>query len=163
RTPPPAAASPDWTYGGGPEQRRYSPLAQIDRTNVARLEVAWTYDTGEPGAMQTQPVVIGDVLYGYTPTHKTFALNAATGTLLWRFDSGIGGSGPNRGVMYWADGNDRRVFAAIDNFIYALDAATGRPMSTFGKDGRIDLRDTLGRDPRSQGVRLTTPGVIFRD
>jgi quinoprotein glucose dehydrogenase len=113
--------------------------------------------------MQTQPVVIGNVLYGYTPTHKTFAVNAATGTPLWTFDPGIRGSGPNRGVMYWEDANDRRVFAAVDNFIYALDAATGRPIATFGAGGRIDLRENLGRDPNTQGVRLTTPGVIYRD
>jgi quinoprotein glucose dehydrogenase len=109
----------------GPEQRRYSPLKQINRSNVKQLEVAWTYDTGEPGAMQTQPVIVGDVLYGYTPTHKTFALDASNGTPLWTFEPGVRGSGPNRGVMYWADGNDRRVFAAVDDFIYALDAATG--------------------------------------
>jgi quinoprotein glucose dehydrogenase len=158
-----ATSSSAWGYGGGPEQRRYSPLTQINRSNVKQLDVAWTYDTGEPGAMQTQPVVVGDVLYGYTPTHKTFALNAATGAPLWTFDPGIRGSGPNRGVMYWADGNDRRVFAAVDNFIYALDAGTGKPIVTFGNNGRIDLRQHLGRDPESQGVRLTTPGVIFRD
>lgn len=162
--PPASATSPSgWGYGGGPEQRRYSPLTQINRSNVNQLEVAWTYDTGEPGAMQTQPVVVGDVLYGYTPTHKTFALNAATGAPLWTFDSGIRGSGPNRGVMYWADGNDRRVFAAVDNFIYALDASSGKPIATFGSGGRIDLRDNLGRDPETQGVRLTTPGVIYKD
>ena len=142
-----ATSSPDWPYGGGLEQRRYSPLTEINRSNVQQLQVAWTYDTGEPGAMQTQPVVIGAVLYGYTPTHKAFALNAATGAPLWTFDPGITGSGPNRGVMYWSDGHDRRVFAAVDNFIYALDAATGKPIATFGTDGRIDLRDNLGRDP----------------
>jgi quinoprotein glucose dehydrogenase len=161
--PAPTTSSPDWTYGGGPEQRRYSALTLINTSNVRQLQVAWTYDTGEPGAMQTQPVVIGDVLYGYTPTHKTFAVSAATGAPLWRFDPGIIGSGPNRGVMYWSDGNDRRVFAAVDNFIYALDAATGKPIATFGTGGRIDLRDNLGRDPQTQGVRLTTPGVIYRD
>jgi glucose dehydrogenase len=119
-----ATSSSSWGYGGGPEQQRYSSLTQINRSNVRELEVAWTYDTGEPGAMQTQPVVVGDVLYGYTPTHKTFALNAATGARLWLFDPGIRGSGPNRGVMYWADGDDRRVFAAVDNFIYALTAVS---------------------------------------
>jgi quinoprotein glucose dehydrogenase len=157
----PAASA--WTYGGGPEQRRYSRLTQIDRSNVKQLAVAWTYDTGEPGAMQTQPVVIGNVLYGYTPTHKTFAVSAATGALLWTFDPEIRGSGPNRGVMYWENGNDRRVFAAVDNFIYAIDAGTGKPIATFGVGGRIDLRDNLGRDPNLQGVRLTTPGVIYQD
>ena len=71
---------PEWSaYGGGPDQIRYSPLKQINTTNVARLAVAWTYDTGETGGLQTQPLVVDGVLYGYTPTHKTFALRAATG------------------------------------------------------------------------------------
>ncbi len=157
----------DWPgYGGGPLQIRYSPLTGINTTNIARLQPAWTYDTGEPGAMQTQPVVVGNVLYGYTPTHKTFALKADTGELLWTFDSGIRGSGANRGVMYWSGGpgnNDTRVFGAVDNFIYALDAATGKPIPAFGSNGRIDLREHLNRDPATQGVRLTSPGVIYRD
>jgi glucose dehydrogenase len=152
-----------WGYGGGPLQIRYSPLTQITRANVGQLRMAWLYDTGEPGALQTQPVVVGDVLFGYSPTHKAFALNAATGEPLWTFDSGIKGSGPNRGVMYWQSGTERRVFAAVDNFVYALDPATGTPIETFGTAGRIDLREHLGRDPQTQGVRLTTPGVIFKD
>src|SRR5215831_19306479 len=168
-TAQPASAPKIWSYGGGPEQIRYSRLTGINRGNVTRLQVAWTYDTGEPGALQTQPVVVAgiagarDVLYGYTPTHKAFALDAATGTALWTFDPGIKGSGPNRGVMYWESGRDRRVFAAVDNFVYALDAATGTPIATFGTAGRIDLRENLGREARTQGVRLTTPGVIYKD
>ena len=66
------------------------------------------------------------------------------------------GNGPNRGVMYWASGNDRRIFAAWQ-LVYALDAATGKPIATFGTGGRIDLRENLGRDPQLQTVRLTTP------
>ena len=108
----PSTASRVWGYGGGPEQRRYSTLSQIDRTNVSRLAVAWTYDTGEPGAMQTQPLVVGNLLYGYTPAHKAFAVNAATGARVWTFDSGLRDSGPNRGLMYWTDGTEARVFAA---------------------------------------------------
>ncbi|HTM24662.1 MAG TPA: pyrroloquinoline quinone-dependent dehydrogenase [Vicinamibacterales bacterium] len=159
----PAVPRSTWLYGGGPEQIRYSPLTQINRANVAQLQVAWTYDTGERGAMQTQPVVVDGVLYGYTPAHKTFAVNAATGAELWAFDSGIAGSGPNRGVMYWAGEDDRRVFAAVGDFIYALDARTGKPIETFGTAGRIDLREDLDRDPALQTVRLTTPGVIYKD
>jgi quinoprotein glucose dehydrogenase len=150
-------------YGGGPEQIRYSSLTQINRTNVRQLAIAWTYDTGEPGALQTQPVVVGDVVYGYTAMHKTFALRASTGEHLWTFDSGVRSGGPNRGVMYWASGSDARVFAAVDNFVYALDAKTGAVIRTFGADGRIDLRENLGRDPKTQGVRLTSPGAIYRD
>ncbi len=154
----------DWPgYGGGPQQIRYSGLTQINRSNVGRLQVAWTYDTGEPGASQTQPVVVGDVLYGYTPTHKTFAIRAGSGTPIWTFDSGVRGGGANRGVMYWSDGPDKRVFAAVGSFVYALDAATGTPIPTFGSGGRIDLRENLGRDPQTQEGRLTSPGVIYKD
>ena len=107
--------------------------------------------------------MVGRVLYGYTPTHKTVALDAASGKLLWTFDSGLAGVGANRGLMYWKHGAEARVFAAVDNFVYALDAATGKPVAAFGQGGRIDLRENLGRDPASQSVRLTTPGVIWRD
>jgi glucose dehydrogenase len=151
------------SYGGTPDQIRYSALRQITRRNVRRLRVAWTFDTGERGGLQTQPIVVDGVLYAYTPTHKTIAIAADTGKLLWTFDSGIRGQGANRGLMYWASGRDRRVFAAVDQYLYALDAATGRPIATFGDNGRIDLRRDLGRDPEQQSVRLTSPGVVYRD
>jgi quinoprotein glucose dehydrogenase len=153
-----------WThYGGSPDQVRYSTLRQIDKSNVHQLTVAWTYDSQEAGGLQTQPIVVDGVLFGYTPTHKTFALRADTGVLLWTFDSKIEGRGANRGLMYWSSGEDRRVFAAVDQYLYALDARTGQPVAQFGDSGRIDLRAGLGRDPQTQSVRLTTPGVIFKD
>ena len=150
-------------YGGDDARTRHSSLTQIDRGNVQKLAVAWTYDTAEKGDTQTQPLVIGRVLFGYTPSHKTFALDAATGKQLWLFDSGIAGTGANRGLTHWSDGKEARVFAAVDNFVYALNASTGKPIEGFGKNGRIDLRENLGRDPASQSVRLTSPGVIYRD
>lgn len=151
------------SYGGGPEQIRYSSLRQIHRGNVKDLEVAWTYDTGETGGLQTQPIIVEGVLYALTPSHKAFALRAATGEPLWTFDSGIESRGPNRGVMYWASGSDRRVFAAVHHFLYALDAETGKPIASFGEGGRIDLRANLGRDPEKQSIQLTSPGVVYRD
>ena len=65
--------------------------------------------------------------------------------------------------MYWSSGAERRVFAGIDQYLYALDAATGKPIETFGDHGRIDLRADLGRDPREGSVRLTSPGVVYKD
>ena len=158
------AADADWpAYGGDAAKTRHSTLTQINRGNVGRLVTAWSYDTQEKGDTQTQPLVVGRVMYAYTPTHKAIALDAASGKLLWTFDPGVAGSGANRGLMYWRHGAEARVFAAVDNFVYALDAASGKVVDSFGTHGRIDLRENLGRDPASQSVRLTTPGVIFRD
>lgn len=160
-----ATSSDEWpAYGGGPDAIRYSPLRQIDRSNVSQLQVAWTYDCEEgPGSTQTQPLVVGGVLYAVTPQHRIVALEAATGKLLWKFDSNIVGRGPNRGVSYWTEGGERRLFAAVTHFVYALDPATGQPIPGFGVNGRIDLREGLGRDPAKQSIILTTPGVVYKD
>jgi quinoprotein glucose dehydrogenase len=153
-----------FTYGGGPEGIRYSGIKQINRENVAQLQVAWTYDTADgPGDTQTQPIVVDGALYGVTAKHKIIALDAATGKLLWRFDSGLAGRGPNRGVTYWANGKDQRIFAAVQSYVYALDATTGKPIPSFGQDGRIDLREGLGRDPQKISIVLTTPGIVYKD
>ncbi len=90
-------------YGGGPEQIRYSSLAQITPRNVAQLEVAWTFDSGEAGDLQTQPVVVNGLLYAYTPGQKVLALDAATGRAVWTFDARLQGRGPIRGIMRWGD------------------------------------------------------------
>ena len=154
----------DWpAYGGGPEQARYSTLAQIDRSNVGRLELAWTYDSGETGGLQTNPIIVRGVLYTTTPRHKVVAIDGGTGHVRWTFDSGIEGRGPNRGVTFWGSGADARIFTTQGSYVYAISAQTGRPITTFGRDGRIDLRDNLGRDPSTQSVFLTTPGVVYKD
>ena len=160
-----AAAQTEWpAYGGGAAETRYSGLQQINRTNVAKLQTAWTFDTADgPGDPQTQPIMVDGTLYGLTPKHKVVALDAATGKLRWKFDSGIEGRGANRAVVYWAEGNDRRIFASIRSFIYGLDARTGKVISGFGTNGRIDLRENLGRDPEQQSVMLTSPGIIYKD
>ncbi len=156
--------SHDWpVYGGTPENNHFSLLKQINRNNVQRLSVAWTFDTEESGGLQTSPIVVDGVLYGLTPTQKVFALDAATGKLLWKFDSGIKGTQPDRGLAYWSDAKDKRILVGVMNFVYALDATTGKPISSFGKDGRIDLREDLGRDPAAQSIYLTSPAVIYKD
>jgi len=162
--------SRDWPiYGGTPENNHFSSLTQINRKNVKRLRVAWTYDTQESGGLQTSPIVVDGVLYGLTPSQKVFALDAATGKLLWKFDSGIPGTQPDRGLAYWSDGagkakvKDRRILVGVMNFVYALDAATGKTVASFGKDGRIDLREDLDRDPAAQSIYLTSPPVIYKD
>jgi quinoprotein glucose dehydrogenase len=154
----------DWpAYGGAPENTHYSSLAQINRTNVKELAVAWSFDTGEQGGLQTSPIVVDGVLYGITPTQKVFALDAASGKLIWKFDSGIKGTQPDRGLAYWASDKDKRILVGVMNFLYALDASTGKPIATFGKEGRIDLREDLGRNPQTQSVVLTSPGIVYKD
>src|SRR5579863_2130631 len=154
----------DWSvYGGDPANDHYSPLAQIDRDNVKELALAWKYDTGETGGLETSPLIVDGVLYGITPSQKIFALDAAGGRLLWKFDSGVAGTQPDRGLAYWSNGNDKRVLVAVMNFIYELDAATGKPVSSFGRNGRIDLREGLGRDPKSQWTPLTSPAIVYQD
>ena len=150
-------------YGGGPEQIRYSSLAQIHRGNVKQLAVAWTYDSGETGGLQTNPIVVDGVLYTTTPKHSVVALDAASGKVRWRFQHKVQGRGPNRGVTYWTGGNDKRIFTAQEQYVYALDALTGRPVEAFGSGGRIDLRENLGRPAADQSVHLTTPGVVYKD
>jgi quinoprotein glucose dehydrogenase len=158
---PPVAEWP--VYGGSAAGDRYSPLGEITTDNVAHLEEAWRFDTGETGGFQVNPIVVGGVLYSPTPNHRVVALDAATGALKWTFDAKIDSRGPNRGVTWWARGNERRLFAAVDSYLYALDPAAGTPVASFGDGGRIDLRRDLGRDPSSQSVRLTTPGIVYRD
>lgn len=161
------AAQSDWPMiGGTPGNSHYSSLHQISRSNVAKLGIAWTFDTDESGGLETTPIIIDGTLYALTPSQKVIALNAATGKLIWKFDSSIKGTAPDRGLTYWAGGKDqkeKRLFAGIMNFIYALDPATGKVIPSFGRDGRIDLREGLGRDPEHQSIALTSPGVIYKD
>ena len=154
----------DWpAYGGAPENTHYSSLTQINRSNVKGLTVAWSFDTGEQGGLQTSPIIVDGVLYGITPTQKVFALDAASGKLIWKFDSGIKGTQPDRGLAYWSNEKEKRILVGVMNFLYALDAGTGKPIASFGTEGRIDLRGDLGRNPEGQSVALTSPGIVYKD
>ena len=154
----------DWpVYNGGRDGDHYSPLTQINRANVHLLRQAWTFDTGEKGGMQTNPLIVGRTLYGYTPSTKVVALDAVTGKLKWKFDSGIVAGQPARGVAYWNDGARGRIYAAVMNFLYCLDAETGKPIESFGERGRIDLRKDLPGNSSALSIALTTPGIIYKD
>lgn len=155
----------DWAaYGGNAAQTHYSPLTQIRRENVHQLRLAWTFDTGEPGGLQTNPLIIGRVLYGLTPTQKVIALDATSGRKLWTFDSGAVGQQPTRGLSYWTDGRQSMLFAGIMSDLYALDPQTGKPIAGFGEGGHIDLRKDLDVPNVAQSfAAMTTPGMIYKD
>src|SRR5258708_22070493 len=149
---PPKPDHRNWRiYGGGPENVRYSELKQINRDNVSRLQVAWTFDTGDafPGSeMQCNPIVVDGALYATTPKLRVIALEAASGKLLWSFDPSEGrkivGKFRNRGLAYW----EGRLYVTARHFLYSLDARTGKLVPGFGESGRVDLVEGLGPDPK---------------
>ncbi len=162
--------------GGAPDDIHYSSLTQINRSNVSRLKVAWTYDTGDAykgSHMECNPIIVHGVLYATTPKLRLIALNAATGKLIWSFnpeeeDNGaahlrVNSHAPNRGVTYWSDGSDQRIFFVAGHNLYAVNAKTGKLIPSFGQSGHVDLRDGLGRDPATLSVTATSPGVIYKD
>jgi quinoprotein glucose dehydrogenase len=176
----------DWpVYGGNKAGNRYSTLRQIDRNNVKDLQVAWIYDSNDPytpdpsdpGAsqhrrqtheLQCQPIVVHGILYGTTGTLKLFALNAATGKELWKFDP-FAGTKPfyhqNRGVAYWENGDDKRILYTAGPNLYEVDAGNGKSVDGFGVHGKIDLHDglSLNYDASKLFVDATSPGVIYKN
>jgi quinoprotein glucose dehydrogenase len=166
----PAQQWNNWrVFGGGPDNIHYSTLNQINRENVHSLQVAWTFDTGDAhpkSEFECNPIVVDGVLYAVTPSGDTVALDAATGDLRWRFKSNEGlrnvGKVRSRGVTYWSEGNDRRIFVGVRQYLMALDARTGKPVATFGEAGRIDLRQGLGREPLNW-VTMTSPAAVYKD
>jgi quinoprotein glucose dehydrogenase len=166
----------DWrAHGADAAHTQHSPADLITPANVSRLKVAWTYRTGDGRAdnrsqIQCNPIVVDGVLYASSAQLKVFALDAATGTQKWVFDpfaaasgDGPGSLGVNRGVTYWADGADRRIFMGAGPYLYALNAGTGTPVEGFGDKGRIDLRQGLDADTTGLSVLSNTPGSIYKD
>ncbi|HWW88896.1 MAG TPA: pyrroloquinoline quinone-dependent dehydrogenase [Vicinamibacterales bacterium] len=157
--------SADWPiYGGSPGGMRYSSLAQINQGNVQALREVWSVDAGDgSGSLETNPIVINGVLYGYTLAQKIFAVNAATGNEIWTFDAGIIGRGNNRGLSYWSSGSDERIFAPVQRYLYALDARTGRPDPGFGNNGRIDVQADLRGGPDGISAAIGHAVVVYKD
>ncbi len=160
----------DWTVVGGPRGMHYSPLTQINCRNIKSLERAWQFDSGdefEGSEMQCNPLVLDGVLYATTPRLRVVALDAATGKMLWDFDAHRGEKMAsklrNRGLVYWGDGDERRLFVGIDQYIYAIRAKDGQPIAEFGDKGRLDLHAGLGDEAKELTIEATSPGVVFKD
>ena len=155
----------DWSeYLGGADRNHYSELTQINPENVAKLKIAWTYATPDSGQMQVNPLIVDGVLYGVTPSVQVFALDAATGKELWFFGEKLKSwASTSRGVAYWSDGVDKRILHTIGPHLYALDAKTGKPIPSFGDNGRIDLHEGLPEIAKNKFIISNTPGTIFED
>jgi quinoprotein glucose dehydrogenase len=167
------------------EASQFSAISQIQRDNVAQLQVAWTYRTGEPvtplpdrgkpPAFEPTPIYADGLLYIGTPYGKAIAIDPETGKERWAFDARINREGnygdfANRGVSTWLDSQAeagapcrRRIFfASIDARLFALDAATGTPCAGFGDKGMIDLTVGLRRGPDYVGeYQNTSPPAII--
>jgi quinoprotein glucose dehydrogenase len=162
---PARAGQQDWrAYNGQVSGDHYSPLKQITRDNVKQLKVAWTFDTREKGGLQTNPLVIGRLMFAFTPTQKVIAVDATTGKQLWIFSPEKPGQQPSRGLAYWTNGKESILLAGALNNLYALDPLTGKLLPGFGESGKIDIRQDLGEvDVSHSFAAITTPGVIYKD
>ncbi|MCY3845486.1 MAG: PQQ-binding-like beta-propeller repeat protein, partial [Acidobacteria bacterium] len=178
------ATAAEWpTYGGDPGSTKYSPLDRIDGESVRRLRQVWRWDSPDneivrthrrdlpmlPWAFKATPILVDGVLYIKTSMSQAAAVDAATGETLWVFDPGTWEGDPpantgfnSRGVAYWSDGTDARIFLPTGNaYLYALDAATGRPVADFGADGAVDATQGLRRPiPRREYQLMSAPIVV---
>jgi len=171
----------DWGhYGGDIFGQRYSSLAEIDRSNVAKLAVAWQFRTGELGeglasadrlAFEATPVLAFGLLYLSTPADTVIALDPATGRERWRYDPHLDRLKPyaqvtSRGVSVWEDAAPsatcaRRVFiGTVDARLIGLNAETGQPCGMFGRNGILDLKEGAQvRDPNRYSI--TSPPALY--
>jgi glucose dehydrogenase len=169
----------DWPYvGRDAGGTRHSSLAQINRANVAKLEIAWTFDTEDwsdgkdmpsRSSFEATPLVIDGILYVPSPMSRLFALDAETGKRIWVFDAAIDKTIPrnlfvNRGVSSWTDGKKRLIYLGdIQGRLWAVDARTGELDRGFGESGKVDLRAGMADGfPESQ-YGLTSPTAVCGD
>jgi quinoprotein glucose dehydrogenase len=151
-------------YGGGPDSSHFVDLTQIDKSNVSQLEVAWFYPTGDSRSYVFNPIVVDNVMYVQARNSSLVALDAATGKEIWVHENLPGMA--TRGIAYWEskDRRDRRLIFAMNNYLQEIDARTGKSILTFGKQGLVDLRQGLGRDPKTiPRVQPEAPGRVFEN
>lgn len=171
----------DWpNYGRDPGGQRFSPLTAINTSNVQSLKIAWTYRTGDayappsgskPTQFEATPLYVDGTLYLSTPLGRVIALDPVTGKSRWAYDPHVDkdkgyGDYSNRGVSTWKSSSGRRFIydATIDAHLIALDGATGKPLSEFGDNGIIDLRQGLRIAPyRFADYEETSPPAVIND
>lgn len=150
-------------YGG----THYSSLDQIDRNNIKQLTLEWIWHADEFGTtIECNPIIVDGIVFLTTPRLHCVALDGQTGNLIWRFDpwKKRRGGGVNRGVAFWSDGKgDARIFHSAGDYLYALNAKTGKPISSFGSGGRIHHRDGFDRDVFFFSIGNNTPGIVWKD
>jgi len=148
----------------------YSLLDQINVSNVGELKPAWTLAIKDNAAgtrpSQCNPIIVDGVMYATSASQRAYAVDAATGKQLWSFDPFHGkesGGEVNRGLAYWEKGTDKRILFTANNQLFALNAATGKPVTWFGKAGTVDMRIGLRDNNEDIYVSSTSPGIIYQD
>ena len=148
-------------YSGSVDSSRHFPNSQINKANVSRLEVAWTYPFSDT---VSTPVMARGMLFGRGRNGALVAVDAGTGKEIW-VREGMDGM-TSRGMNYWenADGSDRRLLFSMNDYLQAIDARTGKVITTFGDNGAVDLREGLGRDAATiTRIQSATPGQVFEN
>ena len=171
-----ALADGEWPYwGGDPQSTRYSPLQDINASNVGKLEIVWRWSadtTGSPASanFKSTPLMDDGVLYMPWLDHGAAAIDAATGRTLWTFlpdPRDIGGRAANlapRSLAYWTDGTTKRLFHnSVDGRLLAIDGLTGKPAEEFGEKGAIDLRTNLTEGRAVTDVGSVSPALVVGD
>ena len=161
----------EWRYYNGDVGRtKYSALDQINRSNVKELELAWRFrvDDFKPGrnsTFQFNPLMVNGKLYLATARQKIVAVEPDTGAKIWEFDpyEGTEGAGQTRGLLYWENGDDRRIFHGAGNFYHAINADTGELVESFGQGGKIDMSQNLDHDGIPRRFQTRVPGVVYKD
>jgi quinoprotein glucose dehydrogenase len=155
----------DWRdYGGTPDQSKFVELKDITKENVADLEIAWMYPSGDERQYQFNPVIVDNVMYVLAKDSSLVAIDLRTRKELW-IHANLRGI-TNRGINYWqsADGKDRRLLFTLEDTLQAIDARTGKSILSFGRKGYVNLREGLDRDPQTiRRVSSSTPGRIFEN
>jgi quinoprotein glucose dehydrogenase len=149
-------------YLGSSDSSQYSSLDQINKKNVAQLQVAWTYSSGDTRTYRFNPIVVDGVLYTLAKNMALVALDAATGKEIWTHENQ--GAIGDRGINYWesVDRKDRRLLFINAGFLTAVDASTGKTIETFGEKGKVDLRLGLNRDVTGvRALQTGNPGRIY--
>ncbi|MFD2099351.1 pyrroloquinoline quinone-dependent dehydrogenase [Flagellimonas iocasae] len=152
------------SYLGGPDRNHYSTLSQINKDNVKNLKPAWSYSTQDAGQMQMNPIVVDTILYGVTAALRAVAIHAGTGKELWRFGDSLRlNLSTSRGVSYWSKGDDKRILYTAGPNLYAINALTGKSISSFGENGKIDLHSGMPDSAKDKFLISNTPGAIYKD
>ncbi|WPP49345.1 outer membrane protein assembly factor BamB family protein [Catalinimonas niigatensis] len=162
-------ADENWpVYRGTKAANQFSSLDQINTSNVSTLVPAWTYHTGdadERSTIQCNPLVIDGVMYITSPKLAVLALNAQNGEEIWKYEPESENTiaGVNRGVTYWSDGQEERIIFTAGYDMMALNASDGKVIQSFGKEGKVDLREGLIYPVEKLSLSSTSPGIMYQD